>query len=115
RKAVAKCIVLLLLGAFSAYGQNSSTPLTNETIIRLVVSGVPTDTVINTIRVSDSVSFGFLPGDLELLQRYHVPEDVVKAMAAKDAGKPIPIGGSAQPVQPSAPKQPLVLTEPPKA
>ena len=39
--------------------------------------------LINTIRASDSVSFGFLPGDLDLLQQYHVPDEVVKAMAAK--------------------------------
>ena len=57
-------------------------PLTNETIIRLVASGVPIETVVNTIRSTNSVSFTFLPGDLELLQRYNVPDDVVKAMAA---------------------------------
>ena len=74
-------------------------PLTNETIIRLVASGVPIETVVNTIRSTNSVSFTFLPGDLELLQRYNVPDDVVKAMAAKSAGKPIPSQKSVQPLQ----------------
>jgi hypothetical protein len=81
-----------------------SAPLTNETIIRLVASGVPIETVVNTIRGTNSVNFSFLPGDLELLQRYHVPDDVVKAMAAKSAGKPIPAQESVQPLQARPPQ-----------
>ncbi len=83
---------------------SNSAPLTNETIIRLVASGVPIETVVNTIRGTNSVSFSFLPGDLDLLQRYHVPDDVVKAMAAKSAGKPIPAQESVQLLQTRPPQ-----------
>ena len=79
-------------------------PLTNETIIRLVASGVPIETVVNTIRGTNSVSFSFLPGDLELLRRYNVPDDIVKAMAAKSGGKPIPSQESPQPLQTRPPQ-----------
>lgn len=87
---MARYFLALALWSVSVFGQNSATPLTNETIIRLIASGVPTDTVINTIRSAGAVNFSFLPGDLDLMQRYHVPDDVVRAMSAKDNGKPIP-------------------------
>jgi len=87
---MAKCFVILAVWSVSAFGQPNAAPLTNETIIRLVASGTSAETIINTIRSAGAVTFGFLPGDLELLQRYRVPDDVVKAMAAKDKGKPIP-------------------------
>src|ERR1700682_6406273 len=79
----------VLLCSLSMYGQGNSRPLTNETIVRLVASGVPAETVINAIRGASAVSFTFLPGDLELLQRYEVSDDIVKAMAAKAKGNRI--------------------------
>src|SRR5258706_4784038 len=95
-----KALVFAAVWALSAYGQNSTTgPLTNETVIRLVASGVPADTVIKTIQAASSVSFGFLPGDLALLQRYNVSDEIVKAMAAKANGRPAP-----QASQPTPPK-----------
>ncbi len=87
------------LAAAQGLAPSNPAPLTNETIIRLVASGVPIETVVNTIRGANSVTFGFLPGDLDLLQRYHVPDDVVKAMAAKSTGKPIPAQEAVQPLQ----------------
>jgi hypothetical protein len=87
---MAKYFFFLALWSVSAFAQSNAAALTNETIIRLIASGVPAETVINTIRSASSVSFGFLPGDLELLQRYRVPDDVVKAMSARSYGKPIP-------------------------
>jgi hypothetical protein len=117
---MSKYLVLVAIWALSVYGQNSSTPLTNETIIRLVASGVPPDTVIKTIRSADSVSFGFLPGDLELLQRYRVPDDVVKAMAAKSYGRPVPGFSQGAPAAAARPatnivSSPQAATPPPKA
>jgi hypothetical protein len=106
---MAKYFVFLALFVSFAYGQNGADrPLTNETVIKMVASGVPAETVIMTIRAASSVSFGFLPGDLDLLQRYHVPDDVVKAMSAKSSGRPIPQPSApspqASPQQPSAPR-----------
>ena len=81
-------IAFLLCAAF-ALAQSSDT-LTNQTVINMVLSGVPAGTIIRTIVASDRVAFTFLPGDLDLMQRAHVPEDVFKAMAAKSAGRPVP-------------------------
>ena len=103
---MSRYLVLVAIWTLPVCGQNSSTPLTNETIIRLVASGVAPDTVINTIRSAVTVSFGFLPGDLELLQRYHIPDDVVKAMAAKSNGRPIS-------ATPNTSSQPLRTVPPP--
>src|SRR5258705_11074804 len=98
---MAKYFVILALWLVSAFGQNSATPLNNETIFRLVASGVPAETIINTIRGASAVNFGFLPGDLTLFQRYNVPDDVVKAMAAKNNGKPIANFSTSTPVVPA--------------
>ena len=98
---MAKYFAILALWLVPVFGQNSATPLTNDTIIRLVASGVPTETIINTIRGASAVNFGFLPSDLQLFQRYNVPDDVVKAMAAKDNGKPIPNFSTPAPMVPA--------------
>src|ERR1051325_1049546 len=105
---MAKYFVILGLWSVSAFGQ--AAPLTNDTIIRLVASGTPSGTIINTIRSAGAVNFGFLPSDLELLQRYHVPDDVVRAMAAKDKGKPIP--NTSTPVIPAKVPPPQVQPQP---
>ena len=117
---MAKYFVILALLSVSVFGQNTTAALNNETIIRLIASGVPAETIINTIRGASAVSFGFLPGDLQLFQRYNVPDDVVKAMAAKDNGKPIPsFSAPAVPakvapsqVQPTATRQPTLAESP---
>jgi Lipopolysaccharide-assembly len=82
-------ILALLVGGVAAFAQNQDA-LTNETIIRMVASGVPTATVIKTIQLADSVAFRFLPGDLQQLSQYKVPDDIVKAMAARDKAAPTP-------------------------
>ena len=106
---MAKYFAILVLWSVAVFGQNSVAPLTNETIIRLVMSGVPAETIINTIRGASAVNFGFLPNDLAMFQRYNVPDDVVKAMAGKSNGKPISQGLAAPTVQISPP-QPRVET-----
>jgi len=92
----------IALCARLAFAQTSDT-LTTESVIKMVQSGVPNQTIIRTIQAADRVNFTFLPGDLDLMQRARVPDDVFKAMAAKSAGRPIP--GLATPAQPeSAPR-----------
>lgn len=106
-----KYFVLLALCVSWGYGQNGAAPLTNETVVRLVASGVPAETVIKTIQAATSVSFGFLPNDLALFQRYNVPDEVVKAMAAKSNGRPAQQAVAA-PAKISPPQQPPVRVEP---
>ncbi len=117
---MAKYFVFIALTASFACGQNGGDrPLTNETVIKMVASGVPPETVIMTIRVASSVNFGFLPNDLDLLQRYHVPDDVVKAMSAKSYGRPVPQASAplvqASPQQPPSPRAPNATTAGPLA
>jgi len=105
---MAKYFVIGVLFSVGAFAQNSAPPLNNETIIRLVAAGVPTETIINTIRGASAVAFGFLPNDLAMFQNYHVPDDVVKAMAAKDNGRPIPNYTPSAPVVPAKVAPPQV-------
>jgi len=64
--------------------------LTTDAVIKMVQSGVPSQTIIRTIQSADRVNFTFLPDDLALMDRAHIPEEVFKAMAAKSAGRPAP-------------------------
>jgi hypothetical protein len=85
------------------FSQAPST-LNNEMVIRMVQSGVPSDVIIRTIVGAPSVAFSFLPADLQAFAQYKVPEDVFKAMAAKDAGRSIPVSTpAAQPPTRSTP------------
>jgi hypothetical protein len=82
-------LMCLLAVAPCVLGQNPSETLTNGTIIKLVQAGVPPETIIRTIAAADKVNFSFLPSDLQAFAYYKVPEEVFKAMAAKDKGRPI--------------------------
>jgi hypothetical protein len=87
---VAKYFVLLALCVSIACGQNGTAPLTNETIMKLVASGVPIDTIIKTIQSASSENFNFLSADIALLQSAKVPDIVIRAMSAKAHGQPMP-------------------------
>ena len=88
-------------------------PLTNDTIIRLVSSGVPAATIIRTIDSSDSVAFRFLPGDLSALAQANVPEDVIKAMAAR-SNRVVQSTPAAAPVKVTVPSPSAQAAPPPK-
>ena len=104
-------IALLFLILYSCFihAQGTDT-LTNDTIIKMVQAGVPAATIIRTIAGAEHVNFHFLPGDLELLQRANVPDDVFKAMATKDKGAPIPSAPPAAQTAVAAAWVPLPLT-----
>jgi len=57
--------------------------MTNETIIKMVQAGVPTETIVRTIQSAESFRFGTLPGDLTQLQQANVPDEVIRALAAR--------------------------------
>ena len=71
--------ILLITAVLLTAGQ----PLTNQNIIRMVQAGVPSELVLKTIRSADSCEFSMLPGELMALGQAKVPENVIKAMAAK--------------------------------
>ena len=96
---------LLLIGvvfcySLAAFGQDSDV-LINETIFKMVQSGIPSATIIQTIADARRVDFRFLPYDLQAFAYYKVPDNVFKAMAAKDKGRPIPGLQAEAPVQAS--------------
>ena len=76
--------------------------LTNEMVFKMVQAGVPTSVILQTIGAAPRVDFSFLPRDLQAFAFYKVPDDVFKAMAAKDKGLPVP-GAAANPA--AAPAQ----------
>src|SRR5579872_5605924 len=71
-------LFLLLAGVLVA-----SEPLTNEIIIKMVQAGVPTETIVRTIQAAESFHFGTLPGDLIQLQQAKVPDEIIRALAAR--------------------------------
>ena len=80
---ILRCLQCTALLLFLAIGALGSEPLTNEIIIKMVQAGVPTETIIRTIQSAESFRFGTLPGDLMQLQQANVPEEVVRALAAR--------------------------------
>ncbi|MBZ5578325.1 MAG: hypothetical protein LAP40_17310 [Acidobacteriia bacterium] len=85
--------------------------MTNETIIKMVQSGVPTETIVRTIQSAESFRFGTLPGDLSQLQQAKVPDEVIRALAARinwPGSSPLVI---AHP--PLTPQSPLAVPPPP--
>lgn len=104
--------LLFVIASVVSSAQNPGA-LTNETIIKLVASGVPTETVIKTIQSADTVAFRFLPGDLQQLSQYRVPDEVVKAMAAKDKGAKLPLDTPAPLARAATPTKLPVKSEPP--
>jgi hypothetical protein len=89
-------LLVLLVGLMAA-----EEPLTNETIIKMVQSGVSTETIIKTIRAAESFHFGTLPGDLIQLQQAKVPDEIIRAIAARiNWIGPSPVTVSHAPVAP---------------
>lgn len=80
---VARVCASLTLAFFLATAAFAGEPLTNETIIKMVQSGVPTETIIRTIQSAESFRFGTLPGDLSQLEQAKVPEEIIRALAAR--------------------------------
>ena len=78
-------VFVLCAGIIVAQNQDV---LTTEAVIKMVQSGVSTQTIIRTIASANRVSFNMM--DYEAMVRAGINDDVFKAMAAKSAGKPIP-------------------------
>jgi hypothetical protein len=66
----------------------SQDTLTNASIVKMVQSGVAQDAVVKAIAEAPSVDFTFLT--LDYLTKSGVPDAVVRAMAARTYGRPIP-------------------------
>jgi hypothetical protein len=60
--------------------------LTNQRVGDLIAAGVSANEVIRIIGAAHTVNFDLRPGSTDNLLKAGVPQDVVKAMAAKEAG-----------------------------
>ena len=102
-RGVCSLALVVLMAALAVAGE----PMTNETIIRMVQAGVPTETIVRTVQSAESFRFGTLPGDLSQLQQAKVPEEVIRALAARinwPGTAPLVVAKSplANPAQPGA-------------
>jgi hypothetical protein len=78
--------------------QNPGAPcqMNNSTVVELLRAGLAPTAVIERIAVCDP-HYGLLPGDTDAMLKAGVPESVIKAMAARANGQPIP-ASSGRPV-----------------
>lgn len=100
--------LLVFLDACLLSAQTPNT-LTNDTIVKLVQAGVPSETIIRTIAAAERVDFSLLPNDTTVLLNARVPDDVFKAMVAKSYGRPIS-GFSPPNLTPAVTAQPATKT-----
>ena len=70
-------------------------PLNNADVVKMVQANVPRDVIIQKIADCEQ-HFGLFPEDLAALARAGVPDEVIRAMAAKQAGR-VPVPGTAIP------------------
>lgn len=68
-------------------------PLNNADVVKMVQANVPRDVIIQKIADCEQ-HFGLFPEDLAALARAGVPDEVIRAMAAKQAGR-VPLPGTA--------------------
>jgi hypothetical protein len=79
RRLFLLCVLCLLLFAPHVWGQNSSRPLTNADIVRLVKASIPDDTVVLAIQ-HGKCNFDTSPDALISLSREGVSKKVLDAM-----------------------------------
>lgn len=75
--------------------------ITNETVIRMVAAGVPSNAIIQSINNSPTVNFTMGPGALQALGQARVPNEVIVAMLARTQDAP-----QSQPAKALAQQQP---------
>lgn len=97
-------VLLFSLAAFAAE------PLNNAQVVQMVQGKVPIDVIIQKIADCEP-HFSMQPGDLIQLAAAGVPDDVIRAIAAKTNGVPIP-GLSSTPRATTAAPAPVSPTPP---
>jgi hypothetical protein len=83
----------LLLSGTILTAQQRNSPLTNNDVVKMVKSGLPEATIVNTIATSDT-QFDLSSAGLQALSQSGVSSNVVRAMLAaeskkKDAAPPV--------------------------
>lgn len=104
--------VLLLALASVLPAQTERQVITNQTVAEMVRAGVAADLIVEVINRSEC-QFHLDPANLIWLRNAGVPDDVVRAMAARAAGRS-PVGGApsaAAPVSPASGPLPAVPSQ----
>lgn len=99
---VTKIGLSFLICAAILFAQEAA--LTNDVVIKMVLSGVPTGTIVRMVETAEKVNFSFLPNDLAAMGQAKVPEEVFKAMARRDkTAAPVttPVAAKAEPARPA--------------
>jgi hypothetical protein len=95
KKAAAIALGLALYLVFAAYlslgGLFAQEVLNNDSIIKLVSSGLSEDTIVNIVKTQPG-KYAVAPDELPLLKKFGVSEKIIAAMLAKSAGSPEPKG-----------------------
>jgi len=81
------CCVFAVLFTFPLSAQKA---LTDGDLVSMFQAGTPTAGIITAIAEAPVVEFNFLPGYLTAMTNAGVPDDVIRAMAARTYGRPIP-------------------------
>jgi hypothetical protein len=79
-------VIVSLLLASVAFGQQAQGQLTNQRIGDMVLAGVSQSEIIRIIASAPTTSFDLRPGSTDTLLKAGVSEDIIEAMEAREAG-----------------------------
>lgn len=107
--------LIVIVLATCAYGQQV---MTNQTVLDMFRGKVPIESIKAAVSAAPSVSFEFSQTALMQLTSAGVPDDVIKAMAARTQGNQVPLtpagvqpAPTARPVDISVPRNTSILNE----
>ncbi|HXG31787.1 MAG TPA: hypothetical protein VNJ11_00360 [Bryobacteraceae bacterium] len=109
-----KPYVLLLALASALPAQNQHQVVTNETVAEMVRAGVATDLILDVIHRSEC-RFHVDPANLIWLKNSGVPDEIVRAMAARAAGRSAAGGAAAAGASVSSASAPPLASPPEQA
>lgn len=83
-------LIAVLPMPVSAWTQQAQPLLDNHAVVKMVEAKVPADMIIRAIEEAPEVHFSVYPADLIALKQWGVSDDIIRAMAARQAGRLAP-------------------------
>lgn len=105
-----KTIFAGALFAFCLFGQQAQGPLTDQRICDLMAAGVSASEILRIIASAMSVDFDLRPGSTAAMMQAGVPEETIKAMAAREGGQALPASAPRATPPTVEPRQRLTTT-----
>ena len=90
-------LLAAILIASLASGQETKGSLTDQRIMELALAGVSETELILIVATAPKVDFDLRPISTDALLQYGVSEEVIKAMSARQVGKPVPVPATLRP------------------